>query len=188
MTPPTPGTPRPDDRLPTEPTLVEPPTGGDALPPTLAKSLPATTGPVGSESCEALNEPSSCARSRYRTLRLLGKGGLGEVFVALDEELNREVALKEIQQRHGSSDDCVVRFLLEAEVTGRLEHPGVVPVYGLGRYPDGRPYYAMRLIKAETLHQAIERFHETHNARRDPSKRGRALRDLLHRVIHDCNA
>ena len=51
------------------------------------------------------------------------------------------------------------RFLREARVTGRLEHPGIVPVYGLGRHSDGRPYYAMRFIEGETLKQAIERFH-----------------------------
>jgi serine/threonine protein kinase len=72
------------------------------------------------------------ARSRYHPLRPLGKGGLGEVFVALDEELTREVALKEIQEKHRGSGDSVTRFLLEAEVTGRLEHPGVVPRAGVG--------------------------------------------------------
>jgi serine/threonine protein kinase len=44
-------------------------------------------------------------------------------------------------------------------VTGRLEHPGLVPVYGLGLYDDGRPYYAMRFIRGDSLEQAIERFH-----------------------------
>src|SRR5262249_46346697 len=126
--------------------------------------------------------------SRYRALRPLGKGGLGEVFVALDEELNREVALKEIQAQHRGSDDNLARFLLEAEVTGRLEHPGVVPVYGLGRYPDGRPFYAMRLIKGDTLKEAIERFHKADVAGRDPGERSLALRELLRRFIDVCNA
>jgi serine/threonine protein kinase len=59
------------------------------------------------------------------------------------------------------ADDHVSRqrFLLEAEVTGGLEHPGIVPVYGLGNYGDGRPYYAMRFIRGESLKEAIERFH-----------------------------
>ncbi len=51
------------------------------------------------------------------------------------------------------------RFVLEAEVTGGLEHPGIVPVYGLGTYVDGRPYYAMRFIKGDSLKEAIDRFH-----------------------------
>jgi tetratricopeptide (TPR) repeat protein len=125
---------------------------------------------------------------RYRALRALGKGGLGEVFVALDEELNREVALKEIHEKHRGNADHLTRFLLEAEITGRLEHPGVVPVYGLGRYPDGRPYYAMRLIKGETLKDAIDRFHKEDVPGSDPGARGLAFRELLRRFVDVCNA
>jgi Flp pilus assembly protein TadD len=193
MTPPTPGTPRPEDRPQTEPTLMDR-AGPDALPLTLTKSLLPTAGPFATEPPQerapSPGAPDKADRtgSRYRTLRLLGKGGLGEVFVALDEELNREVALKEIQEKHHSSGDSVVRFLLEAEVTGRLEHPGVVPVYGLGRYPDGRPYYAMRLIKGETFKDAIERFHKADLPGRDPGERSLAFRELLRRFIDVCNA
>src|SRR5262249_5195025 len=76
-------------------------------------------------------------RSRYRIVRPPAKGGLGAVFVALDSELNREVALKEIQIRHADDPVSRARFVVEAEVTGGLEHPGIVPVYGLGQYVDG---------------------------------------------------
>ena len=86
------------------------------------------------------------------------------MFVALDKELGREVALKEIQGRHAHHPDNRARFLLEAEITGGLEHPGIVPVYGLGAYPDGRPYYAMRFIKGDSLKDAIKRFHEKKQA------------------------
>ncbi len=79
--------------------------------------------------------------------------------MALDSELNREVALKELRPERADDPDSRARFLLEAEVTGRLEHPGVVPVYGLGCDAEGRPFYAMRLVKGETLKEAIERFH-----------------------------
>ncbi|MFO0949739.1 MAG: bifunctional serine/threonine-protein kinase/formylglycine-generating enzyme family protein [Isosphaeraceae bacterium] len=94
---------------------------------------------------------------RYQILRPHARGGLGEVFVALDRELGREIALKEIRDRHADDPQFRRRFFLEAGITGRLEHPGVVPVYGLGRYADGRPYYAMRLIRGESLRQAVER-------------------------------
>jgi len=70
---------------------------------------------------------------RFRILRPHAQGGLGVVSVALDEELHREVALKEIQERYASEEQPRLRFLLEAEITGGLEHPGIVPVYGLGR-------------------------------------------------------
>jgi serine/threonine protein kinase len=126
---------------------------------------------------------------RYRRLRSHAKGGLGEVFVALDEELRREVALKEIQARFADDPDARARFLREAEVTGNLEHPGVVPVYGLGAYPDGRPLYAMRFIKGESMQVAVARFHEADSRPgRDPGERGLALRDLLGRFVAACNA
>jgi len=97
--------------------------------------------------------------SRYRVLRPHASGGLGEVFVAEDTELHREVALKEIHPKHVRDPLSRGRFLLEAEITGRLEHPGIVPVYSLGSYADGRPYYVMRFIKGDNLKQAIEQFH-----------------------------
>ena len=59
--------------------------------------------------------------------------------MALDTELHREVALKQILDPHADDPTSRQRFLLEAEITGGLEHPGIVPVYGLGTYGDGRP-------------------------------------------------
>ncbi|HUY34672.1 MAG TPA: SUMF1/EgtB/PvdO family nonheme iron enzyme [Pirellulales bacterium] len=97
---------------------------------------------------------------RFTILRAHKKGGLGQVSVALDEELNREVAFKEIQDKYADHPDSRSRFLLEAEVTGGLEHPGIVPVYGLGQYADGRPFYAMRFIRGDSLQDAIKRFHD----------------------------
>ncbi len=107
---------------------------------------------------------------RYRILRPHAQGGLGAVFVAHDEELHREVALKEILERHVYSTENRIRFLLEAEVTGGLEHPGIVPVYGLGQYDDGRPYYAMRFIRGESLKSAITQFHLGDKQDRDPGE------------------
>src|SRR5207302_7487973 len=83
---------------------------------------------------------------RFRVLRPHARGGLGAVFVALDEELHREVALKQLLEHHADDRASRDRFVQEAEITGGLEHPGIVPVYGLGTYADGRPYYAMRFV------------------------------------------
>jgi serine/threonine-protein kinase len=130
----------------------------------------------------------SGSRQRYRTLRPHAKGGLGTVYVAIDEELHREVALKEIQERHAHHPENRRRFLLEAEVTGALEHPGIVPVYGLGAYPDGRPFYAMRFIRGHSLDQAIKQFHAEHGPAREPAARTLALRELLGRFVAVCNA
>ena len=120
-------------------------------------------------------------------LRPLAKGGLGEVFVARDEELRREVALKLIQEQFADDTDSRDRFLFEAEITGRLEHPGVIPVYGLGVDEKGRPYYAMRFIRGESLKESIARFHRADGPTREPGERSLALRELLGRFINVCN-
>ncbi len=125
---------------------------------------------------------------RFRVLRPHARGGLGEVSVALDTELHREVALKEIQDCYADDPHRQGRFLLEAEITGGLEHPGIVPVYGLGRHPDGRPFYAMRFVKGDSLKQAIERFYQTDTGQRDPGERALALRQLLGRFVDVCQA
>jgi serine/threonine-protein kinase len=125
---------------------------------------------------------------RFRVLRPHAKGGLGEVFVARDEELHREVALKEIQNQHADDPASRARFVVEAEITGGLEHPGVVPVYGLGHYADGRPFYAMRFIRGDSLHEAIDRFHQADAPGLDPRERNLALRALLGRFVDVCDA
>ena len=125
---------------------------------------------------------------RFRVLRPHARGGLGAVFVALDSELHREVALKQILDCHADDPVSRQRFLLEAEVTGGLEHPGIVPVYGLGTYGDGRPYYAMRFVRGDSLKEAIERFHADVALKKDPSRRSLELRQLLRRFTDVCNA
>ncbi len=107
---------------------------------------------------------------RFRVLRPHAKGGLGAVFVAMDTELHREVALKQILDSHADDGRSRARFLLEAEVTGGLEHPGIVPVYGLGTYPNGRPFYAMRFIRGDSLKEAIEQFHSNQALKADPGR------------------
>jgi serine/threonine-protein kinase len=125
--------------------------------------------------------------ARYQRIRLHASGGLGQVYVARDQELGREVALKEIQDRHAHDPLCRARFVIEAEVTGGLEHPGIVPVYSLGHDPDGRSYYAMRFIRGESLKEAIEQFHNA-AAKRDQSERTLQFRELLGRFVDVCNA
>ncbi len=126
---------------------------------------------------------------RFQVLRPHAKGGIGQVSVALDTELSREVALKEIQPHLADDPASRARFLLEAEVTGRLEHPGVVPVYGLGVDSQGRPFYAMRFIRGDSLKQAIERLRAAcTKPGSDSSKRTLALRGLLGRFVAVCNA
>jgi serine/threonine-protein kinase len=167
---------------------------GDAL---LESTIPhvgndrASTEPEGN----GLNGPSTFNVSalpdhgqRFRVLRPHAKGGLGAVFVALDQELHREVALKQILDDHADDRRSRARFLIEAEITGGLEHPGIVPVYGLGSYANGRPYYAMRFIRGDSLKQAIESFHADLMLKNAPGRRSLELRKLLRRFLDVCNA
>jgi serine/threonine protein kinase/WD40 repeat protein len=130
--------------------------------------------------------PAKSSDGRFVIVRPHAKGGLGEVFVALDEELNREVALKAISASRAQDAVSRARFVQEAEITGRLEHPGIVPVYSYGEHQDGRPYYAMRFIRGETLKQAIQRFHNTKPA--EDGSHTLALRKLLGAFLTVCQA
>ncbi|MFT5528348.1 MAG: hypothetical protein ACI9HK_006337, partial [Pirellulaceae bacterium] len=125
---------------------------------------------------------------RYRILRPHAEGGLGRVSVALDKELHREVALKELHLKFAGSQENRDRFLLEAEVTGGLEHPNIVPVYGLGKYADGRPFYAMRLIHGDNLQEAIAKMHSPKSRDQSLATRNLAMRRMLQRFIDVCDA
>ena len=132
----------------------------------------------------------SCGR--YEILRRHAKGGLGVVSLARDDELHREVALKEIRPDRADYPDYRARFLREAEVTGRLEHPGIVPVYGIGHHEDGRPYYVMRFIRGETLRDAIIRLHspspEGEGEDEGPEAERFDLHSLVGRFVDACHA
>ena len=135
----------------------------------------------GSPRPDSMDAPTG----RYSILRPHAKGGLGEVSLARDEELRREVAVKLLQERYATDAGNRARFVAEAEITGNLEHPGIVPVYGLGVTPEGRPFYAMRFIRGDSLRDAAIQFH---NERRAPSDRRLELRKLLGRFIDVCEA
>ncbi len=96
---------------------------------------------------------------RFKPVAFHAAGGLGVVAVAEDQELNRTVALKVMQRLAALDPAARRRFQYEAEVTGKLEHPGVAPVYGAGEDPSGRPYYAMRFIRGNTLADAVRDYH-----------------------------
>jgi tetratricopeptide (TPR) repeat protein/tRNA A-37 threonylcarbamoyl transferase component Bud32 len=131
---------------------------------------------------------STDSEGRFRIVRFHDRGALGEVYVARDQQLHRIVALKRIKQDQSIDQDKRARFVVEAEITGRLEHPGIVPVYGLGTYDDGRPFYAMRFIRGDNLKSAIEQFHKAEDKGRTPGERNLALLKLLRRFLDVCNA
>lgn len=89
----------------------------------------------------------SDSEQRFRIVRRIAEGGIGTVYAAFDKDLQREVAIKELKRSLVSKPALVNRFLLEATITSHLEHPNIVPIYAVGQRPDGRHFYAMRLIQ-----------------------------------------
>jgi serine/threonine-protein kinase len=125
-------------------------------------------------------------RGRYVLTQLHAQGGLGRVWLARDQALGRDVALKELRPEGAERPALWARFLEEARVTGQLEHPGIVPVYELARRPDdGQPFYAMRFVKGHTLAAALQAYHEK---RRAGTATPLELRGLLSAFVAVCNA
>lgn len=122
---------------------------------------------------------------RYRILRLFASGGLSRLYVAYDEALQREVALKELREQFANSISSRNQFLNEARITAVLDHPGIVPIYSLGTYPDDRPFYAMKLVKGRTLSEAIREWHSQANNTYSPLET--KFRSLLMHMVATCN-
>jgi serine/threonine protein kinase len=115
--------------------------------------------------------------SQFTMIRKLGQGGLGNVWLARDEKLNRNVAIKEMNNHALQSPKAWQRFDREAEITGHLEHPNVVPLYQYGiDSKSGEPFYAMRFVGKRTLADAIEEYH-------DRCQAGNCDPLLLHRLL-----
>jgi len=128
---------------------------------------------------------------RYDQFVFHDAGGLGVVYKARDIELGRQVALKRLNTKVGGNAENRRRFLREAEVTARLEHPGIVPVYGLVRDAGGQPCYAMRFIKGESLNTAIQQFHTKRDGRAgshmSSGEEVLEFRKLLNHFVTACN-
>lgn len=122
---------------------------------------------------------------RFQIVRNLAQGGIGTVFVAFDRDLQREVAIKELKRKFANDRAVVQRFEAEATVTGNLEHPNIVPIYATGVRSDGRPFYAMRLIRGRSMQVAISELHHQQGIALD-FRRDAAARDLLLRFITVC--
>jgi tetratricopeptide (TPR) repeat protein/tRNA A-37 threonylcarbamoyl transferase component Bud32 len=93
---------------------------------------------------------------RYVIRRYHAHGGIGEVWLADDAEIGRQVALKRLRHKREGQQE---RFLVEAQITGQLEHPGIVPVHDLGVDKDGRPFYVMSFIHGRTLKEVLDEYH-----------------------------
>jgi len=94
---------------------------------------------------------STMSPGRYELLGEIGRGGMGTILKGRDIDLGRDIAVKLILQSHGDRPEVLQRFVEEARIAGQLQHPGIVPVYELGQFPDQRLYFTMKLIRGETL-------------------------------------
>ena len=123
---------------------------------------------------------------RYELVRKIGQGGLGRVWLARDVNLNRHVALKEISHASGASEATIARFKHEAEITGRLDHPSIVPIYQLGEdVATERVFYTMRFLGRGTLQDSINEYHERlEEGDEDPM----LMRHLLTAFVNVCHA
>ena len=124
---------------------------GTPLPPPTTPGF-AATQPVPRASDASL----SLDGSRYAMGQVIGEGGMGEVLLAIDERIGREVAVKRTRASNPSGEE-LSRFVREARVQGRLEHPAVVPVHDLAVDPTGRPYFVMKRLAGEPMSDVLQR-------------------------------
>jgi serine/threonine-protein kinase len=116
--------------------------------PTLADDSPASEDPR--------TDLASPAITRYRLGATIGRGGMGEVLSARDEQIGRSVAIKRLN-KHDASEGAITRFLREARIQGRLEHPAVVPVHELSRDTSGQAFFVMKQLSGVTLAEVIDK-------------------------------
>ncbi|RLT20861.1 MAG: hypothetical protein DWI28_00430 [Planctomycetota bacterium] len=131
----------------------------------------------------SFSDPEGKQTDRFERQHFLDSGNLGEVFFAKDTELNRTVVTKYIRPEMSGDSLKQALFHLEGEVTGALEHPSVVPVYGLGKDTKGRLYYAMRYVRGKKLSRVIAEYH-----RKEAGLKQEALTGLLQNFQAVCLA
>lgn len=142
---------------------------------------PSTTRVADSDARQSGALPQG--QARYRHVSELGRGGWGYVMLARDEQLGRDVAVKQISSKLSGRDAIHQRFLHEARITGQLQHPGIVPVHELGIADDGAPFYVMKLLEGATLKESIVELHQ-----QPQLPAGGFSIELLERFIDVCNA
>ncbi len=124
-------------------------------------------------------------KPRYDLVDNFAHGGMGNIWKAHDQRIHRDVAYKELLPRALRRPRVVERFVQEAQITGQLEHPCIVPIYDLGNQENGAPFYAMKLIHGTEMKDHIE---DMHKLPKDSTEYRRTMIKLLHSLIDTCNA
>jgi serine/threonine protein kinase/Tfp pilus assembly protein PilF len=135
-----------------------------------------------SETIDLIPNALHLATTRYRPLRFHARGGMGEVWLALDQRIGRHVAIKRLLPGRKRRQ---ARFTVEAQVTGQLQHPGMVPLHDLGFDDAGQPFYVMKFINGRKFSDAIADFHSL-KLKTDWSRDLR-FRHLLEALVAVCN-
>jgi hypothetical protein len=134
-----------------------------------------------------LRPPTASDGARYRFGEVLGEGGMGEVLLAYDDQIGREVAVKRIRTAEPTAED-LSRFVREARVQGRLEHPAVVPVHDLATDRDGRPFFVMKRLSGTTLLELLGRLRGASPDAADDDGGAAARRRMLRAFVDVCLA
>ena len=93
----------------------------------------------------------------YRVVRVLGSGGMGAVYEAINDQISRHAAIKLLHARFAENPELATRFLNEARAVNIVQHPGLVQIYEFGQLDDGGPYIVMELLNGETLHSRMKK-------------------------------
>jgi hypothetical protein len=132
--------------------------------------------------------PTVVATTTIAVNRRLGRGGIGDVYTASDRATGRSLAVKFLNDWALEQPAIREAFDFEATVTSQLEHPNIVPVYVTGATPDGKPFYAMRLIPGRTLAAAIAEFHDRRRGGESAEQRSARYSELLGQFALACKA
>lgn len=106
-------------------------------------------------SLTAASEPSGETIEQFQIAGQIACGGMGVIYRGWDKQIGRSIALKVLHEAHRSRPDLRQRFVDEARITGRLQHPGIAPIFHMGELPDERPYFVMRLLHGHTLAELL---------------------------------
>ena len=141
-------------------------------------------GPVESDDAEKIPEGSPKHQDKYEIKHEIDRGGMGSILLAMDLDLRRRIAMKVLIEGSRSSPQLCERFIKEAQVTGFLEHPNIVPIHELSADANHKPFFTMKLIAGETFDTVLRKLSEG-----DPDyKRQFPLRRVLGIFIQVCNA
>src|SRR5215813_2298217 len=117
--------------------------------PVVLREAEGESGHVVKPSSDAMPPPGQTG-DRYQLQGEIARGGMGAVLRGRDVDLGRDLAVKVLLEKHADRPEVARRFLEEAQVGAQLQHPGVVPVYDVGRFGE-RPFFTMKLVKGQTL-------------------------------------